>query len=397
MKKKEIEKTLSLEDIPSFIAEYSSAKNSNSDIEKIKKLLGEIKQKSEELKTATLRNEKIQKRMIQIMEGNRGAYVGKIWQFIDSLQNVTENMESFVEAYKSNVETFNRSTARAFYVLREFFGDIITEIATLLKKLDDTVKVIDSKLNDRPSQLAAGVEKSLAEIKEILSRKDSINLDINLLSDEIKSLEESNEELEKKIKAAKNSAAYKELQEKNDERTKSITDLNSHKEEFTNLFAKLESAFKKFEHITQNKLVKNYISDPIETIKSDSDFQIFSVLDELKQFIVDKKIQIKDKKKEITLNVIDSFTLDFLKNFRAKLDKLENRRRELNLILSNSTVMNNISELEYKKDHLSNKISRKKEEKDALEKNIHKYDIKSIIFSIESNLKELTGINVMIR
>ena len=46
----------------------------------------------------------IVKKMIQIMEGNREAYIRKIWKFLDSLPDVSENMNLFVEAYKSNIE-----------------------------------------------------------------------------------------------------------------------------------------------------------------------------------------------------------------------------------------------------------------------------------------------------
>ena len=98
------------------------------------------RESSRALANTMLRNDKIPERAIQVMQGNREAYIKSVNLFLDQIKTPSSiNMgliNDFLSRFEENLNYFTKTSSRSYYVLQEFFRDESGAIAQYIKKVD---------------------------------------------------------------------------------------------------------------------------------------------------------------------------------------------------------------------------------------------------------------------
>ena len=143
---------LSLEKLKPWIDQRTKQKDEKSHkklkiiFERIKKEIQQARDNLENLKTTKLINPKINKRTLQIMEGNRSSYIQKTNHFLDNIilprEISLQDSSNFVLQYEQAIASYSESSARAFYLLKEFMANEVSKIAANIRNIDAFVKEI---------------------------------------------------------------------------------------------------------------------------------------------------------------------------------------------------------------------------------------------------------------
>jgi len=153
--------------------------------------------------------------------------------------------------------------------------------------------------------------------------------------------------------------------------------LKTKEESFNHQLHNLEAGLKKYERITLDyqNLIKGYRENPMSTLLKDKNRDLIPLLEKLKQSILKDEIELRDKKREKTIIMIESINEDQIKNIAYEFKNVE---LELNKIIDNiekSPVTSKLNDIEDKKIELeredkSSNIVELKRKKDQKEKSI---------------------------
>lgn len=384
---------ISFEEIPAFIEEHTkktSKVNYSSFFSNIKQLLENLKVKVKSLENAQLRNNKIDKKSIQLMQGNREAYIKRVYFFLDNFELPKEHdldtLIDFVDNYKLVIEKFNKNTERAFYVLKDFLGSEVGAIAQILKKLDTQFVMLHKSLNEESSILTNQIYKTLSEIKEIESKKETIVIESKKVQENIALVSDEIKKLIRNLEILKKGESYNNIKDLTEEKNKIIEQKKLISTSFNEKISKLNYLAYK----SGNSLLKKYIEDSILALDHDRELKIYSVLQN------NKDVAKEVKNSQETLALIDLMDLKFFRSFRSEYEELQNKIREISSKIRNSSVIRDISEKEYKKDHLVQKIERYKRELESYSKAKLKYNSSELKKQIVEDLTKLTGIQVIL-
>jgi len=377
--------------------------NINQNIEEIYSNLEKTKSRlSENLKTlrnAELQNKDVPTRALQLMEGNREAYIRKINNFIEQIE--LPNIESysliseFCNNFDSMLNELNKSTYKGFEVMREFFYNQATEIAMGIKDINLNIKNL--------RQLVANKELSKIEyLRELIGNIEKYSENKEKIKESIKEKESSIEELGEKIEAVKRrfeeikkSNEYENYKKTNDEKEKLLERIKVEKDEVIQLFAVLEKSLKKYKRGSLNeRLIDQYLEDSSEALLKDTELNIVLVLAKLKESIEQNKIELKDKKKERTLEIIRRLTKEFLDNKRFDLEQHARTKIILNDRLSKNNINNLYQEEKYKMEHFNQKLEDENKKLEALKKEKEGLDIVKIKEDIKKEFLELFSIKL---
>ena len=397
------EMTISLDEIPAFIEEHTNSAKKNEGsltefFDKLSSLFSHLKKHLKKLERAELRNKKIDKRMLNLMEGNRISYIKKGEIFVNSSkfpENITpETTADFIETYKENIDYFNKNTAKAFYVLKEFFGDNMKLLGQDLKQIDDLIGSLQKSVSNIPSHITNEINKKIQEINNITEKEKSIKEEIKRKEEELIIIKEETEKLDNLISVKKKSDAFLSVSSKTEEKDRCYDEIKEIQNSIVQRFSPVINPLRKLKHSLDEKIIDDYLKDPVSALKKDSDLKILIFLSSLKNKITNAEIQIKDKKRETTLQAIEQISEDYLKKVKSDLIELEKKKAELNSsIISNSTTRE-ISEMTYKLDHLKDKSLRQEEEIVSLKKGLSRYDKIPLLKEIEKDLTHVTSIKV---
>ncbi|MBS1266533.1 MAG: hypothetical protein MAG795_00500 [Candidatus Woesearchaeota archaeon] len=381
-----LKKKIEYSDLEDWIKtkKHSIRKKHSQKIKKFeKKINKEIKQaysNLEILNKAELPNPDIKKRAVQIMQGNRDAYIQKTKSFL-------ENIEKGFEDYESNLESYSQSTAKAFYVLKEFFANEAGKVAESIRIIDENYKKI-KKASPQFNEVA-DIEQAWRDYKEAKMHNIRYNekrKDFKLRMDK---LSKSKKKLETEIKSLKNSKSWAQYQQQIKEKKELIQELEKIKHGIVSKFAVLERPLKKYGKISLSaKIIENYLEKPFDSLLKDKDLEIFDVLQTLKEKVLEEKIDIKDRKVEKTKKIINSLDIEYLNSTRIKYKKVKNSIQTLEKAIKSHSAKLRLKELEYKLEHILEKISKTESEKTKLEK-IDEDKLKENLIKItdKSNIK----------
>jgi len=188
----------------------------------------------------------------------------------------------------------NKNTSRAFYVLNEFFADIVKVIAQTLKEVDNEVLILNNAVNNESTLLASEIREIIDEIKSHKDKIGSVNKEIDELKSEVEILDEKIVSFDSKISVLKKTEDFKSVSTKSEEKVSCEENISLLKSELDSLFSKLNSALKKYGHFAlDSKLVNEYLSGPVLALKSDDELKIYDIL-----------IDVKDKTEKGTFSAV---------------------------------------------------------------------------------------------
>ncbi len=126
--------------------------------ERLRNESGKTRGNLKKLEAGTLLNKAVEKRHIQIMEGNRVAYIKKIWQFLDAVADTApldkERGHQAAEYLRERLESLLKSTQKSYFVLQEFLANESRDIAGNLKAFDRLVTELKETLESQEKKLS---------------------------------------------------------------------------------------------------------------------------------------------------------------------------------------------------------------------------------------------------
>jgi len=365
---------------------------------KIKAAIKQLKEDIENLQKAKLLNEQIPERAKHYADGNREALIKKTKQLIATVEFPEEliEFEEFELQFQKNLKYFIESTQRPVKILNEFYsketGKIFATVGTIQKEINKNKPciLVLNQLNEIEQSL-----NSRTDNKEIKKEKESEKArkeeEYLALQGELSSLQNLCEELNESKK-------YKEYLDKKENLQLMNAKIKQVRQEFTHSFSVIETALKKYSHITfeNTQIISKYLLDPIDTFVTDKNLRILKIIEGTKKAIENNSIELKDKKKQKIQQELENMTSTFFNTFTRAYGLMKKDEKDIIEQLMNSEIKQKIKETEEKIKQLKEKSSDKKIEIANLSKALERLDNQGTLENIEKLIKEIFAIELEI-
>lgn len=357
-----------------------------------------IKKNLDMLEKADLQNEKISVKERQLMEGNRFAYIKKMNLFMDetSIKDGKRVVE-FCASFEESISKLNKSTAKPYYIVREFFSVHALNISNSIKKLDNLVKAVRDLVEKREYKIIEETKNKIMSLKNRVKLEKEIEEQITETESKLNSLEKEREMTKKEMGEIKNSGEFSEFDKLKENYLELIEQINKIKRVFLHDFFVIEPAMKKYSRMSLDEAaVNSYIDNPLMALIKDNEFKIIGILKNLKENILKDELELKDKKREKILAKIDELDQKYLVEFLSNYENLIDERKNLEKLIGSKTVKVILDDANSKLNRLNEEIEKVEDIIDQLNKEKDDLTLEKIKIEIKENLKEITDFEVII-
>jgi len=346
------------------------------------------------LKQAELKNKNIQGRMEQIMEGNRQIYMQKVNSLLRKIEfpEKPEKVFEFSKAFDSELDKFDKGIGKSHTIMEEFFQEKASVISKSVKTIDKLVK--DSRKQVEGSGIVAledlrsKIKETQGKIKERSESEENIKTKEKGIDDLSKQITDKTSSLE----TLQQEQTYKEIQKEiknKEDLEKQIIDLDS---DLSHSFLEAETALKKYENLSDNKLAKKYIENPQSALLRDQALDILIIIEATKKAIESKDITLKDKKKDKVVKGLSNLNQSYLSGYLQKRSELNKTLEEAISKIKNSDILKQIRALEQELEKNEAAQEETKQSLEKMKKQLDEINVQALISNLEntinSNLKE---------
>lgn len=347
-------------------------------------------------------NKNVQERVLHLFNGNKAAHIQKTEKLLLDIKPPKDtedysNLERYAKKTKTTLNEYSASTHKSFLIVREFQKDDIDKIAMHLKQIDQAIEDITKSVAGERAETIKKTIQQIEEYQKKLGQQEQFQKKLDELEEEQKNLESQKHKIKKKREEIINSPKYKELKDVYEEKESIKNQQKALHTKIIENFSPINSALQKYERTAQDSnLIKKYIENPFETLKTDYQFKIVEILEKLKTSITNNEIELKDKKKEVALSAIEKLNKDYLTAIISQNNTLIESKKEIEDKINKNMTGSNLSELDYQIEHLENKTKKHKEETQAVADLADRFNRKETEKNLEKTLKEITGTTVRI-
>jgi len=348
-----------------------------------------------------LMNPNIPQREIQIMEGNRDTYVKRVAHFVDAIDFPKGYLElyDYCIAFSTQLEQLGRELQKNMFILNHFFKSELKTINKMLVDIEE--KVIDIRvffeknnievLKDIQEEIKKRTENDnkILDLKEHIANEEA---QISVYADKIKKLNE-------RIVTITGGADYRTLQGFLDEKAKIEDEIKHIVRELRNAFSELDTALRKYYYRNQDKkILKLYLDDVGIGLLEDPQLEIVSILPAVKECILNNTVELKDKKREHTLEIIDRLNATYLREQQSMLNKWHEQKQHVQTKITHNSASLNLSEQQYGIKNTQDRISDHEREIEKYALEIKKIAGKNaeIMEQIRIDLEKIVGEHVLI-
>ena len=377
----------------------------NSNINQIINKVNDEKAKSAEnikkLEDAKLQNPNIPERAKIIMEGNRAAFIKKISFFFNNIDLKFDDYDGLIKKCKdieNEINAFGKATARSYQVLNEFFAREAESIAMNVKSVESYSKEIINLVNSSKIVNIDKIKDDVANIQNKIKLKETYSNALNNANSDLKANNDKKSELENEISQIKSSKDYAGYEKLLEEKKSIELKLNDVENTLFHDFSVLEKALKKYAKIAfeNEKLILEYLKNPIIALIMDNDFKISDVLDRLKKAIEGNKLDLDEKKSRKALekiNDLDSvyFTKikDDFKNLKGKLNSSENEIKNNDSKNELESNNNELKKINQNIEDINNRILN-------INNELEKIDIEKLKENLQKGVSDLTNARIIL-
>jgi len=345
------------------------------------------------LEQAELRNKNIPKRALQIMSGNREAYIKKTRDFLARIDTDFDEAMEALSIFDKDLEALQKGNAKSNMVLNEFFSDETKHISLDIKDIVTYMDEVRSILKDTGVLGMPTVWASVNAYDDKVRLSAELDLEFERLEQDLTDEEKTIEQTKGKIDEIKSGAEYKSFEAQDKERDEISKQLTELEKSLSVHFASLETALKKYGRISVNeKLILAYQSGALSALVNDAELQILDILMSLKSSIENNKIELKEKKRQKALLAIKDLDAKFFVQIQDKYKALKTKKRALDEKMTKSRVIQDYDEQDYKLKHSEKKLSMLKTALEARKRAAHKIDLDELIENIKTVVQKELGI-----
>ncbi|MBW2972984.1 hypothetical protein KY346_01175 [Candidatus Woesearchaeota archaeon] len=375
-------------------------------IEELNSLLKETNQKiSQEieqarsninaLNEAKLMNPDIPERAKHFMHGNRDAYSKKINLFLDKIYapDTVHNFPVFHSAVQNELKELMQGTAKSFQILQEFFANESRQAMAGVGNISKEINSFKQAFDNAGLHILDDTKKAIVDFQTKLKLKTALEKD---LENAQKELDDHTAEIAKLKEDIALLQKDKELNALKDSLKKIQAKIEETRERITTPFSVINHALRKFERITYRHrlLVQGYIESPLDALMKDLHLSILKALHDLEMAVMNNKIDLKDKKKDRTLETLKLLTKDYLGSFlteygqaKQEQDKIRKQLENLDVVVLLKEKKADIEKRENMRIDVERKIA-------LFSKELEKTSIKELEDALIENLRKITGTQV---
>ena len=349
----------------------------------------EVRQKLEKLQESGLMNPNIPERAKHFLQGNKEAYTKKINSFLDALilPEEVEELSGFFQDFNVQIQNLAQGIARPIQILNEFLSNETRAVSLPLgniekeiQKLKESVKKL--KLNE--------IDKTKAKITEIqnkIKKEKKLKEELNLIIIEINKTRRENEQLNKEIELLQKD---KILLESKEQKKQIKEKINQMPKELIESFSIIETALKKYEHITfkHKEIIGRYLKSPVDALMKDLHLEVINMLSDLKTSAEAGKLEMKPRKTKKTLEEIKKLNKEKLGKFLTEYGQFHLQQKNLQKDIDKMDVVLIASEKEKKKQKNINKLTDLMSKTNYLQIELGKIDIDKMIKELTKVLEE---------
>ncbi len=380
------------------------SKKSNNISNKIEVKLGPIKYRItneidlardnlNKLASAELRNPNISLKELQFMKGNREAYMKRAGIFLDRLKlpETPKDILLFVKDFDKELDSFGKSIARPYHILQDFFGHESREVALNIKNIDSAVKELNALIICSGLDRVGKLESDINSLLSSINQKKELISSINSVEDGISALIKDKESSEQELRIITESKEFAGLQKLKEEKNKIIKEFNEHKKELIHSFAILERSLKKFHRIAfeNQDLIGEYLDNPVGALEQDKELKILEILDKVRSSVGNDKLDLKDRKKDKTIEEIAKLTKEFFVSFKDKYDGIKSKLNSLSRSIDASDIEQHIEDINSKLEKAVMQIESKKRSLENSKEELKKINLEKTKSDIEKEAKHL--------
>ncbi len=350
------------------------------------------------LQNAELQNKNVPVRALNLMQGNRDTYIRRTNSFIDSLDIAEpsfENAKKVLSWYKKEIEDYNKATRRGYIVMQEFFANESRNVALNIKEVDGVIAKLDEAIAKDTTRNVVYCNKLVEQISDKIKLVDDFDRIIKGMQIDRDTQLKQRESYSIKIEKLRSGDGHKRLSELEEEKENLTKEFEDHKTSLTSMFLVLEKALKKYSRGSMDeRLIMDYMGDPVNALVNDPEFKIVGVLGKLKESL--GGLELKDNKREKTEKVICVLNNEYLNNFVLRFNGLENNKRQIERSIRANVVLQEINELKYKMEHFDKRVKKLDEGISNTERSRERVIVGSLRDELESCMSKSSGKKVSV-
>jgi len=374
-------------------------KNRKMQIEEIRK---ELEEAAAELGDASIEDEeKIIPRVKNIVLSARQEYIRELNYLLKQLNINTADNSSAVRSCRmlqENIDIFTKKTTKSYYTSQHLFHKQTEKIAAALKELGKAVKELNEHINNSKTLKAEHIAELISKLNNDIKLLEEWKGSAAGLEEQRKNKEQQIKDTESEIEELKKTKQFVEYEE-------SIKKLKTAKDEMKakgnsifELIAPLHTAMKKYERIAIDNasLLNSYIDDPVKALAGDSALMLLNILEKMKESIGKGAVELKDRKKEKMINMVDNISREKLEALKKEFKDAEERVEQIKHEIEDNNVINKQEELLKRKDREKSELYAADREIKEIYELIGKINIEKEKQEITKQIKELTDIEANI-
>lgn len=335
-------------------------------LEKLDDILFAVQENIKKLEHTALRNKNISSRELEIMKGNRGSYVLKTRLFLTPISSFSEkekktydDMKEFVQKYTEQLQPYHDTTLKPYAVLQHFFANEAYAIAKNIKEIDEVIRQLKGLLQKQSVESITSLKQQMQALQVKYEEGKKLHKEKKELQEEhvrLAELEKQNMEKWKKTGEADGYKKYLTLVAKAKEcEKKCVTHVDSLKQ----LFSILDKAIRKYGKLFPEKeaFLNSYLENPFEALRNDAvntssemsaqTYAITTTLQSVKEQLLTDALDMKDDKKEKTLQELHMLTQEFFETFLKEQNQCETEKKQYDVLCSSDFANQQYKEAEY--------------------------------------------------
>lgn len=354
----------------------------------------QIAENLEELKEAELKNNKIPEKEKHFMEGNRLAYIKAVEIFLSKLEEPEEfsdeEIEEFLEHYKTDAETFKKASFRPGQISSQFFGEDLKKIGILLNSIDKGCKNISSLMKSENIQTISAMKEKIRMLDKEIQKNEILLKEIEKSELKYEDLKKEKAVFEQRIKKIENNSDFLNLNEMREKLKKAREDIKILDASFIDSFLQIEKGLKKLSKSSEeDSFVSKYIEDPVNAVINDSTLKIFDIINKTKDSLESGAIEMDEKKKGKLIEKISSLKKEMFTEFIIKHNDLTLKINDCNRRIHNNNSQRDLDDARYKMDHVQQKQETAGEHIKKMNKQLEDLKIEDYKTEIEEGFEKL--------
>lgn len=306
--------------------------------------------------------EDIDPRIESIVSGNRTSLISRLQSMTSSFNLPTKiDINTLPEFYERCIEIFNETSnksVRNFKIVKRVFDREASVILQDLKNLDKQFAELRKMISDFENSSLSIIKNDFEDFLKRYKMISEMENEIIALQKKTKELKEEEESVTKELDKLTNSKEFIEFSTLIDTEKKIEGDIKGLNFEIIQTLSPIEKSFKKFKRITSDsKLVKMtdfYLNSPLDALLPNNNLEnTRMILNEIRKMIESGEVELDQKKKEKTLEIIKDIShgkvleksIENLKKLKKDKEIVETRLDKIKVLDKKNEIEKALSDL----------------------------------------------------